>query len=102
MATVWMDNEMSRDPTFILDGTLESMWIVSACDKCKSILSTSQGHKQIHAGAQNAQQLRRDCAWTSTSTLWINWLDAHKLMPDTRSAPHNEARRSWTGRHFSG
>ena len=33
---------------------------------------------------KNAQQLRRDCAPTSTSTLWINGLDSHRLVPETR------------------
>ena len=38
----------------------------------------------MRAGAQNAQQLRRDCALTSTSTLWINRSDSDKLKPETR------------------
>ena len=50
-----------------LDGTLESMWIVSACHMQEEKLRTTQGDKKIRARAQNAQQLRRDCASTSTT-----------------------------------
>ena len=68
----------------VIDGTVESMWIVSACNECKKKLRTTQGDKQMRAGAQNAQQLRRDCALTSSSTHSINRPDSHKLKPETR------------------
>ena len=80
-----MDGERNVLPSDLrLDGTLESMWIVSACHTYKKKLRPSQGDKKLCSGAQNAQQLRRDCALTSTSTLWINRPDSHKLKPKTR------------------
>ena len=84
------------------------MCIVSACDKCKSKLRTPQGNKQIRAGAQNAQQLRRDCAMASTSTLPINRPDSQTFTLETRCFPqvkvpstaaYDEARNSTKCRH---
>ena len=60
------------------------MWIVNARHEFTKKLRTTQEDKQMRASAQNAQQLRRDYALTSTSTLWINRPDSHKLIPETR------------------
>ena len=65
-ATACTDNEMSLWSDLRLDGAPEPMWIVSACVKCERKLRKTQGDKQMRAGAQNAQELRRDCALTST------------------------------------
>ena len=50
---------------------------------------------QMRASAQNAQQLRRDSALASTSTLWINRSDSHMLKPQVikvrSTSPHNKA-----------
>ena len=103
-ATAWMDDEMSCDLTRDL------MWIVSACHECKKNCAQ---HKETNKCTQ-VHKMRNKCvgtAFTSTSTLWFNRPDSHKPKPETccflqvkvpSTAPHNEARRSWTCRHSSG
>ena len=76
-AIAWMDHEMTFDLT-------ESMWIVSTCFEWKKKLRKTQGDKQMRARCTKmAQQVRRDQALTSTSTLWVNQPDSHKLTSET-------------------
>ena len=109
-ATPWMDNEMCCDLTWVLMPHLSrcgsSVHVTIARGNLEHHKETNR-HAQLH---KNAQQLRRDCALTSTSTLWICRPDSHKLMPETRgfpqvkvpsTAPFDEARKWLTCRHSS-
>ena len=82
-----------------LDGTLESMWIVSACHVLGETGNNTRTNRyaQVH---KNAQQLRRDTASRQAQqTLWISRPDSHKLKPESRfsqvkvpnTVAHNEA-----------
>ena len=76
-ATAWMDCEMTCDLT-------ESMWIVSPCHECKKKAEkNTKTQTNARRCTKKAQQVRRNQALTSTSTLWVNRPDSHKFMPET-------------------
>ena len=79
-----MDNEMKCDLMLRLDVTLESMWIVRACHECKKKLRTTQGDKQMRAGAAK-------CATTVSGLCFDKYIDTldQSALIHTRSSPNH-------------